>query len=93
MARRMECDRWLAPTSAAEEALALVQGERICGIMIDLAAKLGSYDLDAQLRGIDGAVESAKSLLYELEAERKLRSKTYKTLSICTGAAVAILLI
>ena len=93
MAARMEMERWLTPETAAEKALVLVNDEPVVHIMMNLAGKLGSYDLEAQLCGIDYAVDAAKSLLCELEEEKKLRSKTYKTLSICAGAAIAILLI
>lgn len=93
MASRMERERWLTPATAAEEAVASIKDEPASHIMVELAAKLGSYDLEAQLCGIDCALDTARSLLRELEEEKKIRSKTYKTLSICTGAAIAILLI
>lgn len=93
MAVQMENDRWLTPATAAKKALASVADEPIGRIMEDLVGKLGSYDLEAQLRCIDCAADEASALLSDLVEEKKLRSKTYKTLSICAGAAIAILLI
>lgn len=93
MSARMEKDRWLTPATAAQKALVSVTDEPIGRIMQDLAGKLGSYDLEAQLHGIDRAVHEVNALLSGLVEEKRLRSRTYQTLSICAGAAIAILLI
>lgn len=93
VAEQMEKNRWMSPETAVEIALNHQPDELIGEVLKNLAGKLGSYDVQAQLAGIDAAVKDTERLLQALEVEMSLRSKTYKTLSICAGLALVILLI
>lgn len=90
---QMQQQRWTSPRSAMENALKSISENLIGDILLDLSDKLGKYDIDTQLAEIAYAKERVKRRLYDLESERKMKSKTYKTLSLCTGLAVVILLI
>lgn len=89
----MEQNRWMTPRSAMERSLKLYPNEFVGEILLELAGKLGKYDVQAQLLGIEDAKHQMEEMLGNLEEERRLKSKTYKTLSICAGLAAAILLI
>lgn len=92
-ARQMDKHRWMTPYAAMEQALQQTQDAYIGAVLLSLSAQLGEYDTQAQLHGIALAQEQARDLLQQLEKERSLRSRTYETLGICTGLAVAILLL
>ena len=96
MAREMDKNRWTTPLAAMRKALTLVpelpEGDPAAQILLELAARLGKYDLESQLQGIDLAALRLGEELGRAEQERSTKSKTYQTLGICTGLAVAILL-
>ncbi len=56
-----------------------------------LGTSLGRFDLEGQLRGLDRARTECRERLAELAAGRDQRRRNYKTLSLCVGAALAIL--
>ena len=58
-----------------------------------LGKTLGRFDLAGQLRGIDSAREGCRRELRELERNRQQRLRSYRTLGLCAGAALAILLL
>lgn len=96
-ARAMDRSHWTTPLMAVQEALAqtpeLPESDPAAQTLVDLAARLGRYDTDSQLQGIDMAVLRLTELLRQAEIERSTRSKTYQTLGICAGLALAILLL
>lgn len=62
-------------------------------ILRHLGKILGRYDLEGQLQGMDMVIlecEQEKKLLTE---ERDIRMKSYRTLGICAGLALAVLFI
>lgn len=67
--------------------------EKALDILSDLGKSLGEFDLDGQVNGIDGAILACKKELEELESDRVQRLRSYQTLGLCAGAALAILLI
>lgn len=93
IAKEMDKNRWATPYEATETVLSQVHDRDISELLLPLMKKLGKYDLEAQLQGIETARLQLGMLLRELELERKMKSKTFQTLGICTGLAVAILLI
>lgn len=58
-----------------------------------LGQSLGRFDLGGQLRGLESIRQMSRSKLEELEKNKDVRLRSYQTLSICAGAALAILLI
>lgn len=93
VSERMEKSRWMSPRKAMELTLETVDDKSTDQILLDLSEKIGRYDLNAQIDGLKCAQVQTQSLLEELERERSVKSRTYKTLSLCAGLAVAILLI
>lgn len=93
VSQQMKNSRWLSPRSAVENSLNEFPNELFGEILLELSDMIGKYDLQAQLNGIETAKLQTSELLSGLEQERSLRSKTYKTLSICAGLALVILLL
>lgn len=58
----------------------------------ELGKSLGQLDLTGQLRGLDRVSELCRKKISQLEHNRDHRLRSYQTLSLCAGAALAILL-
>lgn len=58
-----------------------------------LGRSLGRYDLDGQLKGLEAVRQECRRKLEELNHNRDFRIRSYKTLGLCAGAAMAILFI
>jgi stage III sporulation protein AB len=58
-----------------------------------LGASLGRFDLDGQLQALENARASCRKSLEDSEKNRELRLRNYQTLSLCAGAALALILI
>jgi stage III sporulation protein AB len=58
-----------------------------------MGESLGKFDLEGQLAGIDEVRSRARSALENLRKDKDLRLRSYQTLSLCAGAALAVLLI
>lgn len=58
-----------------------------------LGQSLGRFDLDGQLKGINSVRIESQRMLDAHASNQDLRIRCYQTLSICAGAAMAILLI
>ena len=56
-----------------------------------LGRTLGRFDLDGQLLGLENARHNCRSVLEKLSENRDVRLRSYQTLSLCAGAALAIL--
>lgn len=95
LARELEMQ--LAPDARACMASALSQiavlSPALAGLLGELGATLGEFDLPGQLRGIDMTIESARRELEALSENRTHRLRSYQTLGLCAGAALAILFI
>lgn len=89
----MERQPWMTPSCAMEIAFENTPVDFLEDILVNLMKTLGKYDLDAQLMGIDLAEEETKKQLGLLEAERTVKSKTYRTLGLCAGTAAVIVLL
>ena len=58
-----------------------------------LGRSLGRFDIDGQLKGLEAVRTECRRLLNELTSNRDVRVKSYQTLGLCAGAAMAILFI
>ncbi len=67
--------------------------ERTKDAMILLGQSLGRFDLNGQLKGLEAVRNTCMQELSEMEANKQQRMHTYQTLGLCTGAALAILLV
>lgn len=59
--------------------------------LLMLGTSLGRYDLQGQLNGIEAVRIRCRSDLQELERNRENRLRSYQTLGLCAGFALAIL--
>lgn len=59
----------------------------------ELGDCLGRFDLEGQLAGLDGVKARIRQELNVLNENGKERIRSYQTLAVCAGAALAILLI
>lgn len=58
-----------------------------------LGKSLGRFDLEGQKSGLDSLRIACRRNMEELDRNRENRLRSYKTLALCTGAALAIILI
>lgn len=58
-----------------------------------LGASLGCFDLEGQLVGLEAVRSYCRSQLEEMSQGRDARLRSYQTLGLCAGAALAILLV
>ena len=62
-------------------------------IFEDLGENLGRFDMDGQLQGIAHAKASCRDRLASLQQNKEERLRSYQTLGLCAGAALAILFV
>lgn len=62
-------------------------------LMMDLGRTLGQFDLNGQLRSLSTFRAGCEDALKELSRNRDNRLRSYQTLGLCTGAALAVLLL
>lgn len=60
-------------------------------LLRELGATLGRFDLPGQLRGLEGSIRFTEEALRRLQDGAVNRRRSYQTLGLCTGAAMAIL--
>ncbi len=58
-----------------------------------MGASLGRFDADGQLLGLETARSYCRSQLESMSHNREARLRSYQTLGICAGAALAILFV
>ena len=58
-----------------------------------LGTSLGRFDLQGQLRGLEQVRGHCRRILESLSRNREQRLRSYQTLGICAGAALAILFV
>lgn len=93
VSKQMEEHKTMTPTEAMEETLTARKYTCLVPRLLELADKLGNYDVEAQIAGIDQVQSQAELQVDELEQERLQKGKVYESLGICAGLALAILLI
>lgn len=54
---------------------------------------LGRFDMGGQIRGLEAARQDCRRMLEQLNENRDVRLRSYQTLGLCTGAALAILFV
>ena len=59
----------------------------------ELGQSLGKFDLQGQLRGLESVRSECECLLTQLQYNQDVRLRSYQTLGLCAGAAMAILFI
>ena len=67
--------------------------EQAAEVLRQLGQSLGRFDLSGQLKGLESVRGLCRRILSELENDKENRMRSYQTLSLCAGAALAVLLI
>ena len=93
----IELESQIAPDVSCCLASVLEKGHNIppitMQILSDLCLSLGKFDLMGQLKGLESASSACKRNLDTLQSNRDSRLRSYQTLGLCAGAALAILLL
>ena len=58
-----------------------------------MGSSLGRFDLDGQLLGLEAVRVYCQEQLSEMSKDRDVRLRSYQTLGLCAGAALAILFV
>ncbi len=92
-----ELDRRICPDPAECMRCVLEMQEpvsKLCRrLYIQLGNTLGQFDLSGQRKGLDSLFRECGRELEELTKDRENRLRSYQTLGLCAGAALAILFI
>lgn len=62
-------------------------------ILEQLGSSLGCFDITGQLKGLDAIRNESRQILKSCCENKDVRLRSYQTLGLCAGAAVAILLV
>lgn len=62
-------------------------------ILLQMGRTLGAYDLSGQVNELKSIQHDCERELNVMESNRDMRLRNYRTLGLCTGAALAILFI
>ena len=93
----LELDEQISPdiercmTVALEKIQTITPKTRDCLLL--LGKSICRFDLDGQIKGLDAVRQECKRNLNLLSSNRDTRLRSYQTLGLCAGAALAILLI
>lgn len=86
--------RAATPSESMILAAETVSIPREAGALLELlSAGLGAFDLQGQLQGICEVRDECKNTLAILREGREQRLRSYQTLGLCAGAALAIILL
>ncbi len=61
--------------------------------LFELGRKLGTFDLAGQVQGLNSTRQMCEAILSQLSKNRDSRMRSYQTLGLCAGAALAILFV
>lgn len=75
----LQADRELSPTCRR--------------LLVQLGRELGRFDLAGQLQGLQAVSAACREQRQRLRQNQQQRLRSYRTLSLCAGAALAILLV
>ncbi|MBE6975747.1 MAG: hypothetical protein E7439_00910 [Ruminococcaceae bacterium] len=93
----VELEQQIAPDAACCMKVALQKTPELpskaADALWELGSSLGVYDLPGQQMGIRAVRDRCCTLLQEMESQHTQRIRSYQTLGLCAGAALAILLI
>ena len=84
----------MTPLSVLCRTAAEGSGGTVRAFLTELARELdtlGRFDLPGQLRGLESAIRSTEEALRQLRDGAADRRRSYQTLGLCAGAAMAIL--
>lgn len=93
---KQELDRQIAPDAGCCMNAAVSDAPLYSGtkqLLRTLGRTLGRFDLEGQLNGIEAVRQETVLALEKLTKDQDVRLRSYQTLGLCAGAALAILLL
>lgn len=97
IAARVQCAEGCAVGFACRRALAKTSGlclpQSAQQALVSLFDTLGRYDLEGNLQALDLALSRLREQARTLRDSVRARCRTYLTLGVCTGLAVAVVLL
>ncbi len=66
---------------------------RLRRLLVQLGQTLGRFDLEGQLRGIRDVRQRCEESLNRIRKNRDEQLRSYRTLGVCAGAALAVILL
>ena len=72
---------------------ALCLGQDGVQALYGLSMSLGRFELESQLAAIERAKGSITSILLSLQAQKRARCRSYETIGVCAGLALAVILL
>ena len=82
-------ERCMASVLDRDESIDIV----VRNILMDFGTNLGRYNLEGQLRGLEETRIACQNQLTVLMQNKERRLRSYQTLGLCAGAAIAILFV
>ena len=82
-------DVWHCMKAALSKTQAL--SSRCVTVAEQLGSTMGRFDLSGQLRGLEAARQECRTMAERLSENREVRLRSFQTLGLCAGAALAIL--
>ncbi len=90
-----ELENQIAPDASACMNAAIAKTaklpRRVQKNFMELGVSLGRFDLQGQLQGLENARQLCRRDLEELSQNRDVRLRSYQTLGLCAGSALAVL--
>ena len=90
-----ELDSQISPDAATCMQAAIEKTPRLPDktkkLLVRLGGSLGRFDMNGQLRGLENTRILCRKELEELQKDRNVRLRSYQTLALCAGIALAIL--
>ena len=68
-------------------------GDESVQALYGLSLNLGRFDLESQLAAIERTKESVTAALLALQGQKRARCRSYETIGICAGLALAVMLL
>ncbi len=92
-----ELDRQCAPDAASCMVFALSRAgdlpEALRRLLLRLGQILGRFDLPGQIQGLQAVQADCRQCLASLDRDREERMRSYRTLGLCAGTALVVLLV
>ena len=68
-------------------------GDESVQALYGLSLNLGRFDLESQLAAIERTKASVTAALLALQGQKRARCRSYETIGICAGLALAVMLL
>lgn len=92
-----ELENQISPDVSSCVRAALATTDKLPAVTVEaldiLGASLGRFDMDGQLLGLEQVRQFCREKVDKLAENRDVRLRSYQTLGLCAGAALAILFV